>query len=213
MPREVDEIDYSHLTVEHGLGLAARHDRSFPRRKSVHLLPRIDSAKEWTDLRELISGVRSEIAHRGTILFDLCTASSALVALGCDFAIWTFFESNEELEELDKLRNPFRRQICGNQPLGPLESVQVYATNPVGEYVGKAHGLCRHQKFINECHELFTLKDFIPLYRADPGFTYPEGSGWCGHCGGFAIQRLDEEQASYYASCVRRARTQTRPSA
>ncbi|MCX5203186.1 hypothetical protein OG897_17245 [Streptomyces sp. NBC_00237] len=96
----------------------------------------------------------------------------------------------------------------GNQPLGPLADLQVYATDPYGRYQGqfKSHGLCIHEKYLASGHELLTLEEFMPLYQQDPGSGPWSGSGWCSKCAGYAIRRLTEEQFAHYWASVRKAK-------
>jgi len=111
-------------------------------------------------------------------------------------------------------------------PLGPLASVQVYASDPVGEEYDpraysswasrKSHGLgCQHAPSLEpEWHRLQTLEEFHPLHpppRGSADFSpfSPAGMAWneqqnrwCSKCGGYVVRRFTDEACDYYTAQV-----------
>lgn len=135
--------------------------------------------------------------------------SWALLCPGIDFGLWMFHRSPDGSAWV---REPggFTIAAVGNQDLGPLADLHVYATDPTGSLAGqwrsKSHGLCQHQQTLTtRTHQLLTLAEFLPLHQQDPGHGQWNGSGWCSRCGGYAVRRLTEDQYLYYAHCRRQA--------
>ncbi len=161
---------------------------------------RIESFDPEGDVRGL------EIDHR----YD--PVAHMLLARGDDFALWIFHTSPDGAPFVPD-PGGYTMVSVGNQPLGALAEVQVYATDPhgqcAGQWRGKSHGLCQHQHELSPAsHERLTLEEFLPLHQEDPGnLPYP-GSGWCSRCGGYALRRLTDEQFSYYLHAVRQAEAQ-----
>lgn len=135
--------------------------------------------------------------------------SRALLADGGDFGLWVFHTAPDGRPWVPN-RSGFGQEMVGNQSLGPLAGLQVYATDPHGEcagqWRGKSHGLCQHQHRLNmDSHKLMSLEEFLPLHQQDPGYRPYTSSGWCSKCGGYALRRLTAEQFDHYADCMRRA--------
>lgn len=133
----------------------------------------------------------------------------ALLAPGASFALWAFHTSPDGSPWVDSPTG-FTSRPVGNQPLGPLADLQVYATDPhgqcAGQWRGKSHGICQHQHELSvDSHDLLTLDQFLPLHQQDPGYLPYSGSGWCSQCAGFAVRRLTEDQFSYYAQVLHQA--------
>lgn len=128
----------------------------------------------------------------------------AALVPGDQFSLWVFLRSKDG-QPFVMDRYGVTGRCVGNQPLGPLADVQVYATNPQGIYEGKSHGLCRHQRWLGPEHDLLTLRDFVPLYLENPGHGYWTGSGWCSKCAGYTIRRLNNEQFAHYWTSVQAA--------
>jgi hypothetical protein len=61
-------------------------------------------------------------------------ASWAYLVPGSQFRLWAFLHSDDGQPWIDDAYG-FSRHSVGNQPLGPLAELQVYATDPRGEYV------------------------------------------------------------------------------
>lgn len=134
----------------------------------------------------------------------------ALLVNGADFALWAFNTSEDGSPYISD-RASYALRTVGNQILGPLAAVQVYATDPYGDcrgqWRGKSHGLCLHQEELDpDSHQLMRLDEFALLHRQDPGDDPWRGSGWCSKCGGYAIRRLTQDQYAYYVQALRRAR-------
>ncbi|QNE77237.1 hypothetical protein F0344_23865 [Streptomyces finlayi] len=131
-------------------------------------------------------------------------ASLTALVPGDQFSLWVFLHSRDG-QPFVMDRHGVTGRSVGNQTLGPLANLQVYATNPQGLYEGKSHGVCVHQKSLSPEHDLLTLHDFVPLYLQDPGYGYWTGSGWCSKCAGYAVRRLNEEQFAHYWTSVQAA--------
>lgn len=90
------------------------------------------------------------------------------------------------------------RQFVEGAELGPLANVQVYATDALGRYQGKSHGIgCVHNEELRPDDEIYTLAEFINLLR-DSKRIDRWFSRWCSKCGGYSIRRLNNEQLRYF---------------
>jgi hypothetical protein len=119
---------------------------------------------------------------------------------------------------------PFQKGV----PLGPLSTVQVYASDPGGEehdpraFSGwggsrKTHGIgCQHSKSLEPgWHQLLPLEEFLPLlpqphdlvshemFSAEYMAWQNQRDRWCSKCDGYAIRRFTDEQCAYYEAQVK----------
>ncbi|WP_420036000.1 hypothetical protein ACN2WE_30665 [Streptomyces sp. cg28] len=193
---QLDESTYRKVTVEFGRKAFARDDPAW----------RTPIPDAWldsppgADLRETALMREADRYTEGL----LHRASLAALVPGNQLSLWVFLCS-EDGRPFIMDRYGVAGKGVGNQPLGPLADVQVYATDPQGIYEGKSHGLCMHQRSLSPYHELLTLSDFVPLYLEDPGHDEWNGSGWCSKCAGYAIRRLNSEQFAHYWTSVQAA--------
>ncbi len=195
---DLDEAEYRNVTIEHGRTKFAEFDHLHPGRRQQVPAEWLDAAPD-TDLREMLDPPQDDLSV-GT----LRRASRMLLSPGDQFSLWVFLHSADGQPWVMDPRG-YTGHSVGNQPLGPLADLQVYATDPYGRYQGKSHGLCIHANYLDSGHELLTLQEFLPLYEQDPGSGPWTGSGWCSKCGGYAIRRLDEEQFAHYWTSVQAA--------
>ncbi|AWL37212.1 hypothetical protein B9S64_03155 [Streptomyces sp. SM18] len=128
-------------------------------------------------------------------------ASLAALVPGDQFSLWVFLRSRDG-QNFVMDRHGVTGRSVGNQPLGPLTDLQVYATNPQGLYERKSHGLCVHERWLSPEPDLLTLRDLVALYLQDPGYDDWTGSGWCSACAGYAVRRLNEEEFVHYWASV-----------
>ncbi|NEB09754.1 hypothetical protein G3I32_12915 [Streptomyces coelicoflavus] len=197
LPQPDDESLYRRVTVEFGRDAFADQDPAY--RRTPIPDDWLDAPAE-ADLRETAL-IREADRHTEGLLHR---ASMAALVPGNQFSLWVFLHSEDDQPFVMDRYGVTGRSV-GNQPLGPLEDVQVYATNPHGIYEGKSHGLCRHQKWLSAEHDLLALRNFVPLYLEDPGHGDWTGSGWCSKCAGYAIRRLNSEQFAHYWTSVQAA--------
>jgi len=165
------ESVYRRVTVEFGREAFGSQD---PATLRVPIPDEWLDAPPDADLRET-SLIRDPDRHTDGLLR---MASLAALVPGDQFSLWVFLHSRDG-QPFVMDRHGVTGRSVGNQTLGPLANLQVYATNPQGLYEGKSHGLCVHQRSLSPEHDLLTLRDFVPLYLQDPGYGYWTGSGWC----------------------------------
>ncbi|NEC64594.1 hypothetical protein [Streptomyces sp. SID9727] len=194
---QADESTYRKVTVEFGRETFARED---PASRRTPIPDAWLDSPPGADLREAALMREADRYTDGL----LHRASLAVLVPGDQFSLWVFLHSADG-QPFVMDRHGVTGRSVGNQPLGPLADVQVYATNPQGTYEGKSHGLCMHQKWLSPEHDLLTLRDFAPLYLEDPGHGDWSGSGWCSKCAGYAIRRLNSEQFAHYWTSVQAA--------
>ncbi|MFE4830692.1 hypothetical protein [Streptomyces sp. NPDC056672] len=100
---------------------------------------------------------------------------------------------------MEQLRlRPFRpatddaRLSGSGLPLGVLARVQLYTTDALGRFEGKAHSPgCQHQgrdRGLGLHYDLVTVAQMLHAERFEP----------CSRCGGYATRRLSAPQVAYY---------------
>lgn len=198
--QNLDETTYRRVTIEYGRATFTENDQWSTGTRQTIPQQWLDAGPE-VDLREVMDPQAGGAHHSDGLLRR---AAHALLVSGDQFSLWVFLHSQDgQPWVLD--RYGVTGRSVGNQPLGPLADLQVYATDPYGRYEGKSHGLCVHERYLTSEHDLLTLREFVPLYLQDPGHGDWTGSGWCSKCAGYAIRRLSEEQFAHYWASVQAA--------